>query len=337
MRPRTVTSAIALGLALSCVSAPAFAAQPARAAQPAQSAQHRSVRNGPILVDVGPVIPALESVDPVTGSATAVGQVRSGCGNAVSPNGKLVAFVMACGYEAQKYDHEIELMNRDGSDVHDVIGTGGNPHYTAFTGSPSFSPDGTRLIIGTLVWPMNQGLLPAVQTIETVRLDGTDVQTVNLGVSGYVDQTPQYSPKRDILAFSIGGALYLKFGDRPARLLKSARPGLPKVGDAFTLSWSPDGRQLVYSDQGTVYEVAVDGSGWRTVIKASAAADYTEPTFSPDGRELAVAALTTAPSNNGPDADTLDVLPLAHHGDPRILLDLDASGGMASPAWLPVG
>lgn len=329
MRARTVMSAVALGLALSCVSAPAFAAQPVR------PAQHRPVRNGPILAEVGPVIPTLESVDPSTGSATAVGQVTSGCGNAVSPDGKLVAFVMACGYEAQKYDHEIELMNRDGSDVRDVIGTGGDPHYTAFTGSPSFSPDGTRLIIGTLVWPVNQGNLPPAQTIETVRLDGTDIQTVDLGVSGYVDQTPQYSPKRDILAFSIGGALYLKFGDRPARLLESARPGLPKVGDASTISWSPDGRQLVYSDNGTVYEVAVDGSGWRTVLEASATTDYTQPVFSPDGRELAVAALTTDPSGVAPDADTLDVLALAHPGAPRTVLDLAGSGGMASPAWLP--
>ena len=326
MRLRTVTPAIALGLALACVSAPVFAAQPAR---------HRPVHNGPILVEVGNVIPRLDSVDPVTGTATWLG-VDSGCGNTVSPNGKLVAFVEACGYESQKYSPELELMNRDGSGLRDVVGTGGNPRYTSMVRGASFTPDGTRLIFGTLVQTPGSNQ-PAVQTFMTVRLDGTDVKTVNLGVSGYVDQTPQYSPKGDTLAFSIGGALYLKVGGRPARLLKSARPGLPEVGDDYTLSWSPDGRQLVYSDNGNLYEVAVDGSGWRTVLRASASTVYSQPVFSPDGRELAFAAGSTDPTDTGPDAGTLDVMPLAHAGHPGIVLDLESPPELASPAWLPVG
>jgi Tol biopolymer transport system component len=343
MRRSTAMPAIAvtlgLGLALGCGSAPVSAAQPVAAGRAAQPAGHRPVRNGPILIESGPVIPTLMAVDPTTGTETELGSpggIRSGCDSAVSPNGKLVAFIMACGYEAGKYTPEVDLVNSDGSDLRTILSVPGPPHYNGVMGDPSFSPDGTRLMVGTLVW--TPGSSPTtVETIETIRLDGSDARTVDLGVSGSPDQVPQYSPVADLLAFSINGVLYLKAGDRPARLLASARRGLPVVGDEGTIHWSPNGRALVYSDKGSVYEVAVDGSGWRAVIAASATTDYTQPTFSPDGRELAVAALSTDPGDTDPTANTLDVLTLAHPGTPRVLVTLADSDDIASPTWLPAG
>jgi Tol biopolymer transport system component len=56
--------------------------------------------------------------------------------------------------------------------------------------------------------------------------------------------------------------------------------------DAGGLAWSPDGKQIAFSDFGAIYVIKKDGSGRRPIAsRRTIAGDW--PSWSPDGKELA--------------------------------------------------
>jgi Tol biopolymer transport system component len=86
---------------------------------------------------------------------------------------------------------------------------------------------------------------------------------------------------------------------------------LVRRGAHNDVSWSPDGRMLLFTAVNTpvsarhAYVMTADGSGLRRVTKQCA--DDGDPSWSPDGRKIAISCIRTRPSRNYPDIYTVNV------------------------------
>jgi Tol biopolymer transport system component len=152
--------------------------------------------------------------------------------------------------------------------------------------APSWSPDGTRL---------------AVQHSVNGEVD---VVTVPGGARTVLDPggfAPVWSPDGTTVAWLGGGAVRASAPDGGAsRTLLS----LPADTDVAGLGWSPDGRSLAYSTADGVYVAALDGSAPRLVVAAD---EPGRPSFSPDGTQLAFAALAGDPKLHADDVFVVDL------------------------------
>lgn len=104
-------------------------------------------------------------------------------------------------------------------------------------------------------------------------------------VRARVIQHPTQSPDGGTLAFTAFGTLYTQ------RLDGRSKPRAVRgvTGRAFQPRWSPDGRRLAYvtwssTAAGAVWTIPAAGGAARRLT--SARAFYTEPLFTPDGREI---------------------------------------------------
>jgi Tol biopolymer transport system component len=225
--------------------------------------------------------------------------------------------------------------------------TGGNDSM------PSWSPDGSTIYFVRTVnavghWPAN-GVIREYQmtvpSIMQVKADGTATPTQVLG--GKVSKNgntwqawirePVLSPDGHTLAMvsdrpdpSLSDVV-LQFYDLATK--KSTIPTLPETAPLGHQdpTWRPDGKVLLYvhnSRDGSKGSPSI----WRwDAVKGKAAAltgpGYLEPSFSPDGRYIAV----TKTSTFGNDLSILD----ASNG--RELLRLTNDGSSWAPVWSPLG
>jgi Tol biopolymer transport system component/predicted amidohydrolase len=158
----------------------------------------------------------------------------------------------------------------------------------------AFAHDGRSLLLsrnGKLErLPIDAGPAEPIPFTATVAqqlgpLTRVDIRQDTGPVRARLIQTPEQSRDGKWLTFSALGHVYVM------RLDARARPRRLTNGDApeFHPSWSPDGRSVVYitwSDKsaGQVWIASVDGGAPRQI--SAAAAFYTRPVFSPDGREI---------------------------------------------------
>lgn len=163
---------------------------------------------------------------------------------AYSPNGRTIAFVHSAFPGAEQRDHELWLMNQDGSDPRSVEGPRG-------VGAPEFSPDGTMIVLSQLTGA-DEGLLAK---ITVVRTDGGQLATVSPALDPgemATDAAATWAPHGDMLAL-------LRRVDLPGGAVRSevwttAWPQIAfkKVYESETIArgvvWGPSETELLLSD-----------------------------------------------------------------------------------------
>ena len=279
---------------------------------------------------------------------------RPGPSEATFPgaNGK-IAFVS--GIDSYR---GIYVMNADGTGQTPLT----DPLVFTFTGSPDWSPDGSRLAFDALtiggptgatfaIWVMNadgSGLvqLPQVQgyhavwspdgskiaftksgEIYSMNSDGTGV--TNLTNNPASDSSPAWSPDGSKIAFptyrDADWELWVMNADgsNPTRL--TYIPG--SDGDP---DWSPDGSKIAFAHYATkndLYVMSSDGSG-QVNITNSPSADDTHPRWSPDGSRIAF---------RSGRAGEVDVYTINPDGTGEARLTDNGAALDYDPDWQPLG
>jgi len=205
------------------------------------------------------------------------------------------------GLEDQR-KYQIGIMNADGN--------GQSVLPSPYISSPSFSPDGERIVFYAWEgWPQGNGLW-------TLKVDGTDPRLVlRDGEARY----PRWSPDGKLVAYAARNSVHVI----------SANGGDPHklVDGSMQPSWSPDSQRLVFKGcQGYacgLYLINIDGSG---KARLTTTADDAVPAWSPDGGKVAFACKA---------GDTWDICTVNNDGSDRKSLTADNPENDVNPAWLP--
>jgi len=205
------------------------------------------------------------------------------------------------GLEEQRR-YQIGIMNAGGS--------GQTVLPSPYISSPSFSPDGERIVFYAWEgWPQGSGLW-------TLKVDGTDPQLV------YRDgdaRNPHWSPDGKLIAYAARNSVHVI----------SVHGGSPnKLADgSIQPSWSPDSQRLVFKGcDGPacgLYLMNIDGSD---KTRLTTTADDTAPAWSPDGSKVAFACKA---------GDTWDICTVNIDGSDRKNLTANNPENDVNPAWLP--
>jgi serine/threonine protein kinase len=198
--------------------------------------------------------------------------------------------------------YQIGIMNADGS--------GQAVLPSPYVSSPSFSPDGERIVFYAWEgWPQGNGLW-------TMEADGTDPQLVLRDAEA---GNPRWSPDGRLVAYDARNSVHII----------SASGGDPhKLADgSIQPSWSPDSQRLVFKGcDGPacgLYIMNIDGSG---KARLTTTADDTVPAWSPDGSKVAFACRA---------GDTWDICTVNIDGSDRKSLTANNPENDVNPAWLP--
>jgi TolB protein len=205
------------------------------------------------------------------------------------------------GLEDQRR-YQIGIMNADGS--------GQMVLPSQYISSPSFSPDGERIVFYAWEgWPQGNGLW-------TLKVDGTDPRLViRDGEARY----PRWSPDGKLVAYTARNSIHVisVHGGNPSKLADGGM--LP--------SWSPDSQRLVFKGcDGPacgLYLINIDGSG---KARLTTAADDTSPAWSPDGGKVAFACKA---------GNTWDICTVNIDGSDRKSLTTNNPENDVNPTWLP--
>lgn len=140
----------------------------------------------------------------------------------------------------------------------------------------------------------NAGAAPLApsQQVFVIAVEGGTPLTVGQGHS------PVFSPDGARLAFTRRGELWLwSRGSEARRIARVA-------GNVDRLAWSPDGTQLLFvEDRGEHSHVAaLDAEGQRLRYLDPGLGQSAEPTFSPDGRQVAFIRYLSPPPTAAPDS-----------------------------------
>lgn len=247
---------------------------------------------------------------------------------AFSPDGKNIAFT--------RVEHDgrvVYLMNADGTDPQAVTPLGGRLR-TGYE-SPSFSPDGKRLVVA--------GDVGGIFLIGT---DGTGLKAL-VDDDDYEDREPAFSPDGKKIAWlrttlaptppadeneagtSASTAVWIMDADGSHQKRLAAAAGPDQVGPP---AFSPDGRKIAYvvetpDAQRHLWVVNADGSDAKALTSHPDDEDW-DPSFSSDGRRIVFAGVR--------GAEILEVYAMDADGTDPVQL---TSGGTYSedPSYSPDG
>jgi Tol biopolymer transport system component len=261
--------------------------------------------NGRIFFDTGGPGRDIVSVDPQGGDRT---RVTQGQEPAVSPNGRVIAFIRR---------GDIYICNKIGGDLLQLTDT------PVVERTPSWSPYGNQLVFAT---DRRNGV---GGDIVSIRGDGSDRE--RLTVSENVDFSPSYSPSGSKIVF-------VRAFHHPAvrQIIKMDADGSNRVqltSSNFVSSehptWSPDGNRIAFERfvEGSLslYSIEPDGSDELQLTSGEDNRDR-EPAFSPSGNKIAYRG------QNDDGESGLFVIPAL--GGPRERLTNPRPSGVdANPYW----
>lgn len=294
---------VALGAALLAALLPA--GQPAGAAFPGD--------NGRIYyaaTDVGgsPFVHSIYAMDPDGGNSQRLTDDPefNDVVPAVSPDGTLVAFARSSNDGSDSFWcagglSDIVLMTADGRLLANLTD---NP---ASDDAPAFSPDGSQIAF--------RSNREGQSDIYVMDIDGTDVRNLTNDQS-MRDLFPRWSPDGKWIAFTKADFAFSRAAVHVMRSdgshLRRVTPWAMNGGDA---DWSPDGKELVFSDnfcdcpyESDVFVVKRNGTKLRQVVDN--AGNSVHPRFSPAGDAIAFHEWPAGgPSPALPYADILTVAP----------------------------
>ena len=243
----------------------------ARAAFPGENGQISFINDSSGSPQVGRVNPDGSHRVPLTHTSTK----HQSDWAAWSPNGRELVFDSDRTGVFQVY-----TMHADGSDIDKIT------HMRGFTGQPSWSPDGSRIVFAhspTGNPPFN---------VYTMGADGGPIHRVTH--SAVDEEVPKYSPDGRWIVFSTfpqtgAPALYLVRADGSHR----HRLTPPRL-HAFDGDWSPDGRRIVAATNADlpdsqVFTIRRDGTDIRLITGGPTGQNDVYATYSPDGRKIAFA------------------------------------------------
>ena len=180
-----------------------------------------------------------------------------------------------------------------------------------FAQNPAISPDGSKIAFVALIQPKADAAVPVpTSALFVVNADGTNLRALWEPSEGLL-ATPTWTADGKALYVSANGVKSLGQNAAATRQLHVVRVDLasgalqPLLDDALDPSLSRDGKQLAFlklsSDGYTMSLVAAaaDGSAQRTLIDAKTFQGFYAPRFSPDGKQIIVAAIGGPPTDPG--------------------------------------
>ena len=150
--------------------------------------------------------------------------------------------------------------------------------------NPSFSPDGSQVVFA---WDGGNSQTPISFDLYVKAIGSEKVD--RLTHEGAVSIVPAWSPDGSIIAFARAGGAKVGVFSIPARggpERKLADANLkPDLSGYMSLSWSPDGRQLVYNTIDGIRILTPENGQVRSLD--SGRCESFQPAFSPDGKWIA--------------------------------------------------
>ena len=157
----------------------------------------------------------------------------------LSPDGTLIAF---SGYTGDKAD--VYLINTDGTNFRKLTSSNAGEYQVI----PGFSPDG-RLI----AYESSRGELSTdISHLRIIAVDGSDDWQLTPPTEGaYEDAGPKFSPRGDVILF--GSDRNNRRGHHDLYTINVDGTNLKRLtrgaNNAYSRSWSPDGRRIVFNSQ----------------------------------------------------------------------------------------
>lgn len=193
-----------------------------------------------------------------------------------SPDGRQITYCVAsesCEYKYGSLDARIWVMNRDGSNQHQVTN---DPSY--FDADPNWSPDGHHIVFSRC------SVRFRTCDIDVMNADGSHIRTL---IGGHWHHgTPAYSPDGSMIAFSSDKGGY----DTRIWVARSdgshPRPITPASLFGSGVNWAPDSSRIFFTghafDNGRVWTVRPNGSDRRQLTHFPSYSGG----YSPNGRKL---------------------------------------------------
>jgi len=238
---------------------------------------------------------------------------------------------------------QIWLAHADGTGLHELApGVPTDGKY-----APDISPDGSKVAFSSW-WGTNK-----IQVWE-VAIDGAVPKLLSTGCNGdpnvCMESEPAYSPDGSRVAFvrstagdkNTGLIGIRELATGAVTLLEQTRTPFT-TGELTQPSWSPDGRQVIYStasrDQKTdatldsrISIVNSDGTG-RHALNLPAGTPWGDPDWSPDGSRI---VLSSWPIHDFND-EKVNVYSVRPDGTDLKALTDSRCGGCGAPSWTPDG
>jgi len=210
--------------------------------------------------------------------ALGVTAVLAGCSDdPMQPKANQTRIVFS---SARVLNHEIWVMNADGTDQKQLTFTSNNSGY------PSWSPDGSTILF-TRWWLVGPGVRSGLFRMKS---DGSEEACLDSIPDAYYG-SPHSSPDGTKIVCERSGPggsrevwLLDADGSNPINLTPGgARGAYPE--------WSPDGTRIVYSRETAIgwriYTMRPDGSDTLKVLETGVAnSNQYQPSWSPDGRSI---------------------------------------------------